>query len=202
MFAWLVGIVCAGVVAALGFLAQPLLPHTGSWIAAGLGSLTGTDAATAPDDPDTAREATPDAPVGATDRCRDLYADALWTTLRMAGGAELTASTDAPALSAPELVDALAPQPTVTCAWASDRGSIATTVATVPPDAAAIAEASLSGSGFACESHRDRMRCTRSDGALTETVEIGGGVWLSSVQEGWHPAGYSERTAERVWGTR
>lgn len=202
MFAWLVGIVCAGVVAALGFLAVPLLPHASSWIAAGLGSLTGTDAGTPSGDPDGASAATPDAPVGATDRCRDLYPDALWTTLRMAGGAELTASADPPVLSAAELVGALAPQPTVTCAWRSDRGTITTTVATVPSDAAVIAEASLPGSGFACESHRDRMRCSRSDDALTETVEIGGGVWLSSAREGWHPAGYSELTAERVWGAR
>ncbi len=38
-----------------------------------------------------------------------------------------------------------------------------------------------------------------ADGRV-ETIETGGGLWLSSVEDGWHPSGYIDGTAESVWG--
>lgn len=197
VFSWFVGIVCAGVVVALAVLALPMIPHAGGWIASGLGTLTGTKGAETPAPED--RDVAP-TPAGATRECRDLYPDVLWTTLRIAEGSELTASVDPPTLSATALVEALAPAPTATCAWRSNEGAITTTVATAPPDAAAIAEPALAAAGFACAAVDGRVRCTREAEGVVETLETGGGLWLSSVEEGWHPAGYAARTAERVWG--
>jgi hypothetical protein len=46
----------------------------------------------------------------------------------------------------------------------------------------------------------ERTRCTRTDGDLTETIEAGGGRWLSTSERGWHPSDYVSRIAKRVWG--
>ena len=66
--------------------------------------------------------------------------------------------------------------------------------------AGAIAAAALPAAGFACEAREDRTRCTRTDGDVVETIEAGGGLWLSTSETGWHPAGYADATAARVWG--
>ncbi|ALJ18982.1 hypothetical protein [Microbacterium sp. No. 7] len=186
--AWFVGLLCLGVVVTLVVLAAPMVPHLLGW--------TGPDAAETADETDDAPEA---GPVGATDDCRALYEDALWTTLRAAPGSDLAVSTDAPVLSASAFVDGVQPGVTVTCAWTSERGSIVTTLATAPTDAGAIAKTALGPAGFACADVEDRVRCTREDGGTVETVEIGGGVWASTVQADWHPAGYADRIAGRVW---
>ena len=77
---------------------------------------------------------------------------------------------------------------------------IAAVAEAVPTDAGAIAAAALPGAGFACEADGDRTRCTRTDGDLVETIEAGGGLWLSTSEQAWHPAEYVRRTGDRVWG--
>ena len=106
----------------------------------------------------------------------------------------------APVTTATALVSALSPDVQLTCFWHADAGTVSTTLATVPPDAGAIAAAALPGSGFTCESVDERTRCTRTDGDLTETIEAGGGLWLSTSESAWHPAGYVSRTGDRIWG--
>ena len=71
-----------------------------------------------------------------------------------------------------------------------------TTLAAVPTDAGAIAAAALPGTGFECADVAERTRCTRIDGDLTETIEAGGGLWLSTSESAWHPSGYASRTAD------
>jgi hypothetical protein len=187
VFAWIVGVVCAAVVATLAVLAVPVLPALTGWA---MGAFVAED--TAAGEADAAPQ---ERPLG----CRDLHDGPLWATLDLAPGSRLAASTDAPATSAGALVEALAPTVRLTCVWTADAGTISTTVADVPPDAAAVAGAALPGMGFTCAEVRDRMRCDRTAEGVVETIEVGGGSWLSTTQNGWHPVGYADRVAEPVF---
>ncbi|CAI9390553.1 hypothetical protein [Microbacterium sp. T2.11-28] len=188
--AWVVGLACVAVVGALAWIAAPLLPGTVQFVGDQLNPPTSGPAAGDGDE----------ASSGEMGECRDLYADALWTALVWTPDAVLTPSTDAPESSASGLLDALSPRVRFTCSWTSAEGAISTTLADVPADAGAIARTALPALGFACDAVDDRTRCIREgeDGAR-ETIEAGRGVWLSSVQDGWQPAGYAERIADRVW---
>ena len=188
-FAWVVGL---GVLAAL---ALPLIPASMTWFGTTVDTAQGTS-----------QTAPTSAPVAAGEEgalpteCPALYDEALWATMRFTRGAVLTPSKDAPVTTATALVSALSPDVQLTCFWHADAGTVSTTLATVPPDAGAIAAAALPGSGFTCESVDERTRCTRTDGDLTETIEAGGGLWLSTSESAWHPAGYVSRTGDRIWG--
>ncbi|WP_454149917.1 hypothetical protein [Microbacterium lacticum] len=194
-FAWVVGVGCLAILGVLAALALPLIPASMTWF--------GTTVATAQG---TSQTAPTSAPVAAGEEgalpteCPALYDEALWATMRFARGAVLTPSKDAPVTTATALVSALSPNVQLTCFWHADAGTVSTTLATVPPDAGAIAAAALPGSGFTCESVDERTRCTRTDGDLTETIEAGGGLWLSTSESAWHPAGYVSRTGDRIWG--
>ena len=193
-FAWVVGLACAATVGVLAFLAIPMIPASVSWLAEAAGRpSTSTPAAEA-----TGKAASVD---GAPTRCADLYDEALDAALTFApGAAGLTTSSDAPTTTASQLVDALRPQVVFTCAWRADAGTVTTTLATVPADAGPIAAAALPSAGFTCSSQAERTRCTRTEGELTETIEAGGGRWLSTSETGWHPSDYVTRIAKRVWG--
>ncbi|WP_454140588.1 hypothetical protein [Microbacterium lacticum] len=194
-FAWVVGVGCLAILGVLAALALPLIPASMTWF--------GTTVATAQG---TSQTAPTSAPVAAGEEgalpaeCPALYDEALWATMRFTRGAVLTPSKDAPVTTATALVSALSPDVQLTCFWHADAGTVSTTLATVPPDAGAIAAAALPGSGFTCESVDERTRCTRTDGDLTETIEAGGGLWLSTSESAWHPAGYVSRTGDRIWG--
>ena len=194
-FAWVVGVGCLAILGVLAALALPLIPASMTWF--------GTTVATAQG---TSQTAPTSAPVAAGEEgalpteCPALYDEALWATMRFTRGAVLTPSKDAPVTTATALVAALSPDVQLTCFWHADAGTVSTTLATVPPDAGAIAAAALPGSGFTCESVDERTRCTRTDGDLTETIEAGGGLWLSTSEDAWHPAGYVSRTGDRIWG--
>ncbi|AXA97064.1 hypothetical protein [Microbacterium sp. PM5] len=194
-FAWVVGVASAATVGVLAFLAIPMIPASVSW----LGEAVGRPSTSTP-----AADATGEAgPIGgaAPTRCADLYDAALDATLTFApGAAGLAASSDAPTTTATQLVDALRPQVVFTCAWRADAGTVTTTLADVPTDAGPIAAAALPAAGFTCSSQGERTRCTRTDGDLTETIEAGGGRWLSTSERGWHPSDYVSRIAKRVWG--
>lgn len=193
-FAWVVGVACAATVGVLAFLAIPMIPASVSWLGDAAGrSSTSTPAAEA-----TGKAASVD---GVPARCADLYDEALDATLTFApGAAGLTASSDAPMTTATQLVDALRPRVVFTCTWRADAGTVTTTLADVPTDAGPIAAAALPAAGFTCSSQGERTRCTRTDGDLTETIEAGGGRWLSTSERGWHPSDYVSRIAKRVWG--
>lgn len=194
-FAWVVGVGCLAILGVLAALALPLIPASMTWFGTTVDTAQGTS-----------QTAPTSAPVAAGEEgalpteCPALYDEALWATMRFTRGAVLTPSKDAPVTTATALVSALSPEVQLTCFWHADAGTVSTTLATVPPDAGAIAAAALPGSGFTCESVDERTRCTRTDGDLTETIEAGGGLWLSTSESAWHPAGYVSRTGDRIWG--
>lgn len=191
LFAWVVGIGCAVVLGALALLALPLMPASLAWMQGAIDRPAQTSAPVAAGDEGAA---------GLPAECSDLYDEALWATLRFTSEAVLTPSTDAPTTSATSLVTALQPEVVLTCSWHSEKGTITSTLATVPPDAGAIAAAALPGDGFTCEDVDGRTRCTRTDGDLVETIDAGGGLWLSTSEDAWHPSGYVKATTDRVWG--
>lgn len=194
-FAWVVGVGCLAILGVLAALALPLIPASMTWFGTTVDTAQGTS-----------QTAPTSAPVAAGEEgalpteCPALYDEALWATMRFTRGAVLTPSKDASVTTATALVSALSPDVQLTCFWHADAGTVSTTLATVPPDAGAIAAAALPGSGFTCESVDERTRCTRTDGDLTETIEAGGGLWLSTSESAWHPAGYVSRTGDRIWG--
>ncbi len=188
ILAWIAGIFCAGILLALAWLAIPLLPASFGWVASsvGGGSATATDAAPA--------DAT-----GVPTECRQLYDNALWASLTWETDSILVPSTDPPVTTAVALTEALAPAVTLTCTWTSATGTVSTTLATVGTDAGQIAATALPSAGFACEQIGDRQRCTRTDGELVETIEAGGGLWVSTSSTTWHPSNYAGRVAKAVW---
>lgn len=200
MVAWVIGVGCAAAVGALAVIALPMLPVSVSWLGGAAGapiassSVVATDATPRPSGSASAAGAAPPT------TCDQLYDEALRADLDVAEGSQLTRSIDAPETTATALVAALQPRVTLTCGWRSDQGTISTTLAAVPTDAGALAASALPHAGFTCTAQGARARCTRSDGDLVETIEAGGGLWLSTSERGWHPSGYAGRTAARVWG--
>ncbi|GAA1644709.1 hypothetical protein [Microbacterium flavum] len=191
VFAWIVGVLCLAVVGVLAFLAIPLIPASVAWMGDTVNRPTGSAVADGADGEGAA---------GVPTECSGLYDSALWATMRFAPGSVMTPSADAPTSTAQSLVTALQPQVLFTCSWHADAGTVSTTLATVPTDAGAIAAAALPAAGFTCEAVDDRTRCARTDGELVETIEAGGGLWLSTSESAWHPAEYVRRTGDRVWG--
>jgi len=189
LFAWGVGLVCAGIVGALVWLAAPLVP-------AGLAFL---EDRTSPPTSEPVAGDGEEVADAAPSECRDLYSDSLWSSLVWADDSVLTPSEDAPEISAQGFADALAPAVRLTCTWTSAEGDISTTLASVASDAGAIAKTALPSLGYSCTSVAQRTRCTLDADGRLETIEAGGGVWLSSVLDRWRPARYVDETAERVW---
>ncbi|RLK48057.1 hypothetical protein [Microbacterium telephonicum] len=185
-FAWIVGIVCLGVVAALGVIAWPLVQPSLAWMNDSVARPAPSDSASA------------DGPVGLVD-CRDLYDNALWASLVWTPGAVMSPSTEPPRTAAVDLVAALQPQVMFTCDWTSDDGAISTTVAHVPADAGAIAATALTTAGYGCSESGTRVTCTRTEGETTDTIETGEGLWVSTVRTTWAPVEYQSRVADRVW---
>lgn len=186
MFAWIVGLVCLGVIGALAVIAWPLVQPSLAWV---------NESA---DRPAPSASIPADAPVGLTE-CRDLYDNALWATLVWAPEAELSPSTEPPRTAAVDLVAAVQPQVMFTCDWSSAEGTISTTVAHVPADTGAIAVTALANAGYACSEADTRVTCTRTDGETTDTIETGGGMWASTVRTTWAPVQYDSRVAARIW---
>ncbi|MCK6079125.1 hypothetical protein KZX37_00660 [Microbacterium sp. EYE_5] len=197
-FAWIVGVVSAAVVVALLVFAVPMFPAATGWITDAVGQAQRAI------DPDAAApvasEPSPsNGAITGSQYCRELYDAALWAELDRAPGAERSATSDAPASTATELVAALEPAVTMTCLWTSELGEVSTTVATVPTDAGAIAAAALPRDGFECESGPGRTRCERTDGDLLETIEARGDTWVSTSQHAWHPTRYADEVAGAVF---
>lgn len=187
VFAWIVGILCAATVLGLAYLAIPMVPVVRDWA---VQTLAG---------PRPAPERTADADDGPVE-CRDLYVDPLWASLVWTPESVLTPSAEAPAsTTAAALLQATQPSVRFTCDWSSANGKISTTLADVGTDAGAAAAATLPGIGFTCTEVKARARCIRTEGDVVETVEIGTGLLLASVESAWHPEQYAPRVADRVW---
>ncbi|WP_438353818.1 hypothetical protein [Microbacterium sp. CJ88] len=187
------GVFCAGVVGVLAVLATPMVPVAAAWVGVSFHNATNMPP--------------PTTPVGTADRfastmssdCRSLYADSLWSELTWTPRVLLSQTLAAPATAETSLTQALAPTVRVTCTWRGQRdASISTTVASVGPDAGAVAQAALTASGFTC-SASGWTQCTRTQGEVVEEHVVRGGLWISSVETSWHPDHYSGRMMSRLW---
>jgi len=194
--AWPAGLLCAAVVGTLAWLAQPMLPVSVAWVGDMLRA-----ASTPPKIlPVTESVATRALAPGDID-CRALYPDRLWAELTWTPDVLLSQDAAPPATAVTTLTDALTPSVRISCHWRTDDGhTIVSTLAGVASDAGPIADASLRGQGFACVTGADAVVCTRTAGDVLEEHTIRGGLWLSSVERGWHPEEYGARLSAHVWG--
>jgi hypothetical protein len=194
--AWPVGLICAAVVAALAWLAQPMIPVSVAWMGDMLRATTSPPVAAPVEAPVSTIAIAP----GDID-CRALYPDNLWAELTWTAGVLLSQDMAAPATAVTTLTDALSPSVRITCHWRTDEGGmIVSTLAGVAGDAAPIAEASLRGQGFTCTTDAAALICARTSGDVIEEQTIRGDLWLSSVETAWHPEAYGTRLAAHVWG--
>ncbi|GAA2986306.1 hypothetical protein JOD63_002294 [Microbacterium terrae] len=188
-----VGLLCAAVVGALVWLALPGIPAVVEWTGDTLRRGTAAEA----------REAEPTPAQLATDGrldCRELYPSDLWSRMLLARDAQLKQDLSAPATAATGLVDALTPEVRVSCRWTGDSGTVATTLAFVETDAAALADPALRGQGFDCSSVDDTLTCVRTEAGVLEEHVVRGHLWLATTESTWHPEDYTERLRTYVWG--
>ncbi|QIG38611.1 hypothetical protein G5T42_03165 [Microbacterium sp. 4R-513] len=193
--AWPVGLLCAGVVGALVWLAIPAVPGTVGFVGDTLRSATSKPQAASAGPVSTL------ALDGAAQLdCRDVYPSQLWGELAWTPDSLLSQTHAAPATAVTALVDALQPTVRVTCAWRSPRGAIITTLSTVGTDASTVTEAALLGQGFSCRPLGSGVACRRSSAGIVEEHAVRDGLWLASVETTWHPEHYGSRLAAFVWG--
>lgn len=188
------GVVCAAVLGMLVWLSLPMIPVTIAWVGDTLRDATAPRPAATP-----ALTPAQEAAGGAGVDCRTLYSDDLWNELTWRPGSLLNQSGAAPATAATAFADAASPEVLVTCTWRFDSGEIATTLSRIDPEAASVAEAALSGDGFACRAG-EQLTCTRVLGAVLEEHTLRDGLWLVSVESRWHPEDYGPRLDRTVWG--
>ncbi|WP_254773726.1 hypothetical protein [Microbacterium sp. cf046] len=194
--AWPAGLLCAAVVGALAWLAQPMLPVSVAW----MGDMLRAASAAQVPAPAAQSVATLAIAPGDID-CRALYPDGLWAELTWTPHVLLSQDYAAPATSVTSLTDALSPSVRITCHWRTEEGGlIVSTLAGVASDAGPVAEASLRGQGFACTTDDDAVVCARTSGDVVEEHTIRGGLWLSSVETRWHPDAYGARLTAHIWG--
>ena len=193
--AWPVGVLCAGIVGALVWVALPAVPGTVNWIGDTLRAATSAPVAAAPSPVRTAA-LDPDADLD----CRTLYPDRLWAQLAWGNDVLLDQDRTPPATWITALVDALQPVVRVTCSWRSTDGQIVTTLSKVAADASTIAEAALRGQGFDCEPFGTGVACRRQQGDIVEEQAVRDGLWLASIETSWLPEDYGTQLAARVWG--
>jgi len=195
--AWPAGILCAGIVAGLVYLAYPAVPGVVSYTIELLRQGARSGAASKP-------TVKPVGEIGTalTDDCVSLYPSSLWIRLTLDPHTVLSQDMTAPPS---DLMTAMAPWhpvPRMTCGWrASDGGTVRTSLVDLTGASAAqpqIAQA-LGALGFACRAPAAALTCTRTDGAETRTEVVDGGYWLSTTEAGWHPDGYVNALVDRLW---
>jgi hypothetical protein len=194
--AWPAGLLCAAVVVALTWLAQPMFPVTIAWAGEMLRAATTPRTAVVAPPPIASIALAP----GQID-CRGLYPDSLWAELTWTPDVLLSQDMAAPATAVTALTDALAPSVRISCHWHTEDGrSIVSTLAGVAADVGPIADAALRGQGFTCADEGGTLVCTRTAGTVVEEHALRDGLWLSSVETGWHPDAFGTRLAAHVWG--
>jgi len=185
-------LLCIAVVAALVWLAAPMVPVAVAWAGDTLRSSAQAQAEA---------EAEP-APIekvtaGESLDCRDLYPDDLWAELIWHGKVLLSQAANPPAPAAEGLVEALAPTVVLSCSWDLGGGDVlASTISTTAGDAAGIAQATLTGKGFTCTNADTALVCQNPAGEAHVFRE---NVWLVSTANGWQPDDYADRLAQNVW---
>lgn len=189
------GLLCAGIVGALVYLAVPMVPSVVTWTGDTLRDAT-TRAAEVTAEPSPAEVAAS----GDLD-CRALYPDRLWSEMVWRGDVLLSQDFATPVTATPGLVDAVSPSVRVACAWRTESGpSIVSTLAAVDPAAGEAAAQLLRANSFTCAEGFGGISCTRERGSVIESHVFSGGLWLSSVETRWHPEEYATRLAAYVWG--
>jgi hypothetical protein len=189
--AWPAGLLCAGVVAGLAWLAAPAVPSAILFVGNTLRNASPTW-----DDP----QATVPAEIPLTADCRSLYPGLMWIALGWNPEVVLAQSTALPATSAASVRDALQPKVRMTCTWRNTAGgSVSTTLATVDAGASGVAEPALAAVGFTCAGSGDGIRCTKTTGTTREDEIVRDGMWLSTTESGWHPPGYTDQLTTRLW---
>lgn len=189
------GMLCAGVVGALLWLALPMVPVSIAWVGDTLRRATAPQPT-----PTTVPTPAQDAAAGVAVDCRSMYSDDLWNELMWRPGSLLSQSLASPATDARAFADAVTADVAVTCVWRFDGAGIVTTLARVDAEAQAIAEASLASDGFACTTSGAALDCSRTRGSVVEEHTLRDGLWLVSVETGWHPDGFGARLERRVFG--
>lgn len=182
------------VVAALVWLALPMLPVAFQWVGETL------RAATMRAQEADAEPAFVDLDLDALD-CRDIYPDDLWAELRWTPGVALAQDVSAPPTGVDGLADQLDADVAVTCAWTRRAGGeMVTTLAWVASDAAAIMPDALRVAGFSCAVVDGLHECARIEGGVREEHVLSGRLWLVSSQSEWQPAGYTDRLEAWLFG--
>lgn len=204
-FAWLVGLVCFGVVGALVFLAVPLAPAIVDWSGSALrGDLDRPRASADPvPDADGGADAQPERPA-APGECRELYSEQLWALLSTASGVELSEGADPAPTTITALADELSPSVLLSCSWSTGSGvSVSSVLAEVATDASDAAARTLAGAGFACSPFGLGIRCEGPSGAASADVAeihtIRDGLWLATIERGWRPPDYAATVEASVW---
>jgi hypothetical protein len=201
--AWPAGILCAGVVVGLVYLAAPAVPGTVQYTIAIIeqGARAGREPLPTPVPVESIGNAL-------TDDCVSLYPAGLWLELALDPHTVLSQDMSPPA---GDLTQAMAPwHPSVrmTCGWrAATGGTVRTSLVDLnsadSTDAARTAIAKvLTARGFACRVTRpdaSLLTCTRRSGASVATEVVHGDVWLSTAETGWHPDGYQAALVQRLW---
>lgn len=190
------GIACVAVVAALVWLSLPMVPVTVAWAGDMLRNATAPlPEATAEDTP--ARRAVE----GSSLDCRALYPDGLWSEMMWSGRSLLDQGVDPPPTAATTLAEVLSPEVRLTCAWSrADGATVVSSLSVVGADAPGLVDSALRGQGFSCEAGGDALRCSGGTGEVAETHVVRDGVWLVSVETGWHPEDYPARLERQVFG--
>ena len=190
------GMVCTAIVVALVWLALPMVPPSVAWAGDTLRRATAPEVAVEPTHTPSLRIL-----AGESLDCRSIYTDSLWNELTWQGTALLDQSFDPPATAVTTLTEVLAPDVRLTCSWQIDGASaMVTTLALVGDDAPALAEAALLGQGFACSAEDGAVRCSRELDGVAEAQVVREGLWMSSVERGWHPEDFSARVEAQIWG--
>ena len=201
--AWPIGVICAAVVAALLYVAQPMIPVVAGWTAGMFHAATHLPPQAPARETVAAGIAAVGAEPGSID-CRSLYPDDLWAELTWTPDVLLSQTVAAPAGGSTSVADALAPTVLVTCSWRGPGAtSIASTLGRVASEATGIADAALRAEGFSCTgdpASAAGVACSRADGAVIEEHVVRDGLWLATVQISWHPPRYGARLAANVWG--
>lgn len=205
-FAWFAGLLMAGAVAWLVWLAVPMTPVVADWAGQALrGDLLPTPAArpVLPDPTPTPEVAPPPAPVSPTfpSRCEELFPEGLWQRLTDDPVLTLDAGVSAASPSVGDLAGALDARTLIGCAFAGDGGHSVTTLATVSDQGVAHASALLGASGFDCRDDGGGVRCERpvSDDADAEVHVVRGGLWLASIRSYPGPPTELSSTIALVW---
>lgn len=189
-----VTLLCFAVVAALVWLALPMLPAGVDWAGDSLrGATDRAGQEQGPADASVLEAESPD--------CRNVFPDDLWSELVWTKGSLLDQDTELPPTESAALIEQLAPTVRVSCTWTEeDGGWISTTLSTVAPDAAAIAQQTLESEGFGCTLGDLALVCTRNSGGIREEHTIREGIWVANVESRWLPKRYGARIDAFLWG--